>query len=146
MVAIKVSKTWEYWLDERGNAKRTLPAGNVYDVDLDVAAAAIAEGYAEAARPVTPALAAAVDVHKRILDGLAQGLSPEEAYDLAHQGVAGAPGPDTVPGGHGTTPPVRAKLTKAALIDGERYAKGVEVDGELAARLIAEGVAVAVAA
>lgn len=149
MVAIRVTKTWEYWLDEKGDTKRILPAGNVYDIETGVAAAAIAEGFAQPVRTPDAELAAAIEKHRVILDSLAAGLSPEEAYMAAYGDGTGA---DSVSGGNGTAVPavdppppvVRAKLIKATVVDGERYAKGVEVEGELASKLIADGHAVAI--
>lgn len=147
MINVRMSKTWSYWLDHDGNVQRTLPAGLVFELDLDTAAAAIAEGAGEAVRGDSPELAAAVSRHKQLIENLAAGMTVEQAY-LSAQGAAG--GEDTQAGGSGHEPPppavTQARLTKAVEIDGERYAKGTLVDGDLAERLVAEGKAAPVAA
>lgn len=143
-VTIRMLKTWEYWLDESGDTKRILPSGVVVEVDLETAAAAIAEGAAEANRAVSPELAAKIETHKTLIDNLAAGMSVEEAYAAAHGLTVDAGGNGGFSlGGDGS---VKAKLLKAHVIDGERFAKGALVEGALAEALIAEGIATPVPA
>lgn len=144
MIFVKMKKTWTYWLDHDGNVQRTLPEGLIFELDVDTAAAAIAEGVADVTRGDSPRLAAAIERHKKLIENLAAGLSVEEAYARALEDEPPAP---VVPVSAAGGPVARkAKLLKATEIDGERYAKGTFVEGELAAQLVAAGKAEAVAA
>lgn len=79
MISVRMLRNWDYWLDAAGDSVRTLPSGKTFDLDDEVAAAAIADGSAEPLHELPDEIADKVSFYRRVLDMVGGGLSLEDA-------------------------------------------------------------------
>jgi len=83
LVSVLMKKAWQYQLDARSTRMRNIPAGWAGQVDIEVAAAAIADGCAEPRGTPSPELAPRVAFYRRTLELHRTGLSLAEALNVA---------------------------------------------------------------
>lgn len=90
MITVKFVKTWRHREDAAGNTMTEIPKYWLGPVDDATAIAAIAEGAATPTGTLTDEQSAAVDLHKRVLDLVAEGADIDAAIEQAEEEAAAA--------------------------------------------------------
>ena len=83
LVSIRIKTPWEYQVSAKPHRMRALPAGWAGQLEIEVAAAAIADGVAEARGTMSPELTARVVYYSRVLELHRTGMSLDDAIATA---------------------------------------------------------------
>ncbi len=79
LTSIRIKTAWTYQCSVKPHRMRSLPAGWVGQLDIEVAAAAIADGVGEARGAMSPELSARVVYYSRVLELHRSGMSLDDA-------------------------------------------------------------------